>query len=314
MGMTVSETPGRASFRAVFCVAEFRALWAAQILSAAGDQLAKVAVTVLVYERTNSPVLAAITFAASFVPTFAGGILLAGLADRRPRRAVMLACDLVRMVLAAVMALPGLPLAVLVTLLFVITAIGAPFNAARAAIYPEILAGDRYVTGTAVTLTTFQLAQVIGFAAGGALTGLLGARPCLLLDAATFAVSALLVRAGVKARPAASVGAPRPAEALTGLRAGVKLVFSNPALRVPMLFGWLAATYNAPEGIAAPLARELGGGALATGLLLAAPAAGYSVSALAFSRLTDPPLRARLMGPLAIACCAVLLPMALRPD
>ena len=65
--------------------------------------------------------LAALTFAVSFVPNFIGGILLSGFADRLPRRAVMLACDLARMVLAALMAVPGVPLPVLVALLFLIT-------------------------------------------------------------------------------------------------------------------------------------------------------------------------------------------------
>ena len=52
-------TAQRATYREVFAVAEFRALWLAQLLSVAGDQLAKVALTVLVYDRTRSPLLTA---------------------------------------------------------------------------------------------------------------------------------------------------------------------------------------------------------------------------------------------------------------
>jgi MFS family permease len=310
----VSEVAGRTGYRVVFAVAEFRALWAAQLLSVVGDQLAKVALTVLVYQRTNSSLLAALTFAASFVPSFAGGVLLSGLADRLPRRAVMITSDLARMALAAGMAVRGVPLAVLVALLFVITMIGAPFKSARAAIYPEILAGDRYMTGTAVTLTTLQLGQVIGFAAGGAMTALLGARACLLIDAATFGISALLVRVGVAARPAAAASAVTKSSAVDGLVAGLKLVLGNPALRAPMLLGWLAAFCDAPEGIAAPFGRALGGGAAATGLLLAFPAAGYTVGALIFSRLLNADRRDRLMRPLSVASCAILILIALRPN
>ena len=47
-------------------------------------------------------------------------------------------------------------------------------------------------------------------------------------------------------------------------------MFTRPALRTPMLFGWLAAFYNAPEGVAAPFARQLHAGATGVGLLLAA--------------------------------------------
>src|ERR1700722_8212994 len=93
-GMGLAGTAERATYREVFAVAEFRALWLAQLLSVTGDQLAKGAVTVLVYDRTHSALLAAVTFAVSFLPAFIGGLTLSGLADRLPRRAVMIACDI----------------------------------------------------------------------------------------------------------------------------------------------------------------------------------------------------------------------------
>jgi len=301
------------TFRSVFAVGEFRALWLAQVLSVIGDQLARVALTLLVYDRTHSALLAAVTFAASVVPVFVGGIALAGLADRLPRRRVMIICDLLRAAGVLMMTVPGLPIAVLVILLFTVTMIGAPFTSARAALYPEILDGDRYVLGNAVTLTTLQLAQVLGFAAGGAIVGVFGAGPSLAADAATFAASALLIRIWVRARPV-----PRPPQAgrrsqRADLIAGVRLVFASPALRTPMLLGWLAAFYNAPEGLAAPLARSLGAGNAAVGLILAAAALGASVGAIAFSRLVRPSARLSWMRPLAIASCAVLVLFALRP-
>ncbi len=167
------------------------------------------ALTLLVYDRTHSALLAAVTFAASVVPTFVGGITLSGLADRLPRRAVMIACDLIRVVLVVVMAVSGMPTAVLVVLLFLVTLIGAPFLSARAALYPDILPGDLYVLGTAVTITTLQFAQVVGFAVGGAVVGLFGVRTSLLVDAATFALSALITRMWVQV-PAGRAGPGKP--------------------------------------------------------------------------------------------------------
>ena len=76
-----------------------------RLLSVGGDQLARVALTLLVYDRTHSALLAAVTFVASIIPEFLGGVLLAGLADRWPRRDLMIACDLTRAVLVTVMAL-----------------------------------------------------------------------------------------------------------------------------------------------------------------------------------------------------------------
>jgi MFS family permease len=298
----------------VFAVGEFRALWLAQILSVAGDQLARVALTLLVFDRTHSAFLAAVTFAASVVPTFLGGMVLSGLADRLPRRQVMIACDLIRVVLVVVMAVSGIPTAVLVVLLFLVTLIGAPFISARAAVYPDILPGDLYVLGTAVTITTLQFAQVVGFVVGGAAVGLFGVRTSLLLDAATFAASALITRVWVRSRSAAQARASHGSRLRGGVLAGVRLVFGNPALCTPMLLGWLAAFYNAPpEGVAAPLAASLGGGAVAVGLILASQALGSSVGMVMFSRLVPPAGRVRWMNPLAVATCSVLILFALRP-
>ena len=80
-----------------------------------------------------------------------------------------------------------------------------------------------------------------------------------------------------------------------------------------MLFGWLAAFYNAPEGVAVPLARSLGGGSATVGLVLAAEAFGAMVGSIAFSRLVTPGGRLRWMGPLAMAACGVLVLFAFHP-
>jgi hypothetical protein len=299
----------RATFRDVWAYREFRALWAAQMLSVVGDQLARVALTLLVYDRTHSALLAAVTYVASVVPEFVSGVVLAGLADRWPRRDLMIACDIARAVLVAVMALPSVPVVGLVGLLFVVTLVGAPFNAARAALYPDILAGDTYVLGTAVTFTTAQAAQVAGFGVGGVVVGIFGIHLSLAADALTFLLSAALTVAWVHRRPAAAQGTGHTGFSM----AGVRLVFGAAALRTPMLLGWLAAFTDVYEGVAVPLARELGGGAAATGVILASGALGTSVGAVAFSRFVGPQTRLRWMSPLAVAACALLAMFALRP-
>ena len=324
----------RATFRDVFAVAEFRALWAAQLLSVMGDQLARVAVTVLVYDRTHSALLAGVTFAASVVPVFVGGVALSGIADRRPRRQVIISADLASGALVAAMAVPGIPLAELILLLAAVTMVGGLFLAARAAIYPDILRGDRYVLGTAVTMTTFQFAQVVGFATGGIAVAFLGMRISLLTDAATFAASALVIRTCVRAHPVAPAGRASGAMSIREKVAGagaagpgrrdrpglaaeatacLRLVFSTPAMRTPMLFGWLCAFYEIPEGVAAPLARGVGGGAATVGLILAAQALGSTAGAIGFSRFVDPARRLKWTGPLAVVACAALVLFATDP-
>jgi MFS family permease len=293
-------------------VPEFRALWAAQILSVGGDQLARVALTVLVYARTGSALLAAAAYAASIAPQFLGGLLLSGLADRWPRRRVMIVCDLARVPLAALMAVPGTPTVVLIGLLCAVTALGAPFGSARAAIVPDVL-GDAFPLGTAITMTTYQAAQVAGFVAGGAVVGFFGARTAICIDAGTFLASAAIVALGVRHRPAPA--AVRAAAAKNGesLLATTRLLLSQRAVRVPLLLGLLSAAYNVPEAIAVPLARAAGGGPVAASVVMAAPALGAALGVTAVTMLVGPEMRQRMTLPLAFGACAILTAAALRP-
>src|SRR5215469_2144969 len=126
----------RATFRDVFGVREFRFLWSSVILSTAGDRLALVALTLLVYDRTGSPLLAALVYAAGYLPWVIGGLFLADLADRYPRRTVMVFCDAIRAVLVGAMVLPGMPVGALVALLFAATMFAPTFDSARASITP----------------------------------------------------------------------------------------------------------------------------------------------------------------------------------
>lgn len=301
----------RATFSQVFAIGEFRALWLALILSVAGDQLARVAMTVLVYQRTHSALLTALTYAMTFLPWVVGGIALSGFADRLPRRQVMIACDVARMVLVCLMAAVSLlgtvtSLWIMVALLFLVTLLDSPFKSARSALFPDILTGEKYVLGTAVTQMTFQVGMVTGFAFGGIVMAALGARPALLADAVTFAVSALLLTCWVRRRPAASrADHPSPRR---DMAAGMRLVFGDPALRALMLFGWLVTFYVVPMGLAAPYAARFHGLPLAvgTGLVFAANPFGTAVGAYLLGRRISPGSRQWLMRPLAIGSCAVL--------
>src|SRR6266568_2176594 len=254
-----------ARFRDVFAVGQFRILWLAHVQSRIGDQLARVALSVLVYDRTGSPAWTALTYAMTILPNLIGGALLAGLADRFARRAVMVIADVVRAVLVAVMALPGQPIPVLVALLFLVQLPYAPFSAARNAILPAILAGDRMVVGVAVLRTTDQLGLVLGIGVGAALVGGLGIQTTLVIDAVTFAVSAVLVSWGVRAhRPSGAGGPPgSPGMWWGSLRAGLRLVVADRRLRALVALACVNGCYIVPEAVAVPYAAQLHGGTAA---------------------------------------------------
>jgi len=87
---------------------------------------ALVALTLLVYDRTRSPLLTALAYAGGYLPWIIGGLFLAGLADRYSRRAVMVTCDMARAVLVTAMVIPGMPVLGLAALLFAATAFAPP--------------------------------------------------------------------------------------------------------------------------------------------------------------------------------------------
>jgi MFS family permease len=301
----------------LFAVREFRALWVSQVLSVCGDRLALVALTLLIYDKTRSPLLAAVAYAAGYVPYVLGALFLSGLADRLPRREVMVACDVIRMVLVAAMLFPRVPLDVLIALLYATTAVQPPFDSARSAVVADVVQGERYALAAATLQTTFRVAIVAGAAVGGLTVALVGARFALGVDAATFGVSALVVQCGTRARPAAMGANSRAGRAgsgaLTQLGAGIRLVFGDKALATLVMLGWLAAFYEFPEGIAAPYAGRLGGGPVAAGLLIASAQVGAAVTMPVLVRRVGPLTRLRWMGPMALCACAVLMLAILRP-
>src|ERR1700730_12274111 len=207
--IAVSSSPAqRATFRDVLAVREFRALWFSQILSAGGDRLALVALALLIYDRTRSPLLAAIAYASGTLPYLIGALFLSGMADRFPRREVMVICDVVRAALVAVMLVPRMPLDALIVLLYVGPSFEPRVDAARSAILRDMAQGERYALAAAIMQSTFLAMVVAGAAVGGLTVAPLGAPPALGFDAATFMVSALLIKFCVLARPAAAASVP----------------------------------------------------------------------------------------------------------
>ena len=133
--------PARVTFGEVFEIAEFRALWFAELLSIAGDQLARVALSILVFTGTGSATLTGLTYALTFAPSLLGGIFLTGFADRFPRRSVMATVDVLRAGLIALVAIPGQPFWTMCVLVGCVSLLNPPFKASQLALLPQVLKG-----------------------------------------------------------------------------------------------------------------------------------------------------------------------------
>jgi predicted MFS family arabinose efflux permease len=177
----------------------FRVLYIGQAVSLLGDGMVGVALAFGVLEVTDSASSLGIVLAARMIPTVA--LLLAGgvIADRLPRRAVMVAADLVRLVSHGLMAALLISGAAQVWSLAVLAAVNgagtAFFAPASTGLLPMLIPAGLLQQANALR----GLAQSVGMVAGPALSGLLvatsGAGTALAVDAATFAVSAAFLLA-----------------------------------------------------------------------------------------------------------------------
>ena len=297
----------RTPYREVLADREFRALWLADGLSVLGDQVARIAVALLVLDRSGSAFAASATYACSYLTWLVGGPFLSSVADRFRRRRVMVRCDLLRMVLIAALALPGVPLWSVFAVLVLVGLLSPPFEAARSSLLAELLTGERYVVGNALTNAVAQAGQFVGFVAGGAAVVAVGVQGALLANAGTFALSALLLTVRVRERPVARAAEPTAPGRWSEAGAGFALVARTPRLRGLLAWGVLSAgAVIAPEGLAVAVAHEAGRGAFAAGVLTASVPAGFLLGSWAVLRIPAE-RRERLFPLLVTMSCVPLL-------
>jgi len=305
------------SFRDVFAVSEYRAVYVGLLVSWLGDYLARAAITVLVYQQTSSVLLSAASFAVSYLPWLVGGPLLAALAERYPYRRVMVISDLIRMSMIALVAIPSLPIPIVLVVLFLGTLASPPSQAARSALLPLLLSRERVVVALAVNATTMQAVQVIGYFAGATIATALNPRLAIAAVAVAFGSSALIVLLGVRQRPAAASKAGR-SHLLRETGEGFRLVFGHRVLRaIALLVFTLTLFAIVPEGLAAAWAAQ-GNPDPATrgldqGMIMAAAPVGWVIGGLAVSRLASAATRQRLIKPFAILAPIALVPSLLAP-
>jgi MFS family permease len=305
-----------ATFGEVFASTEYRAIYAASALSWIGDYMAKAAVTALVFKQTGSVTASAATFAISFLPWVIGGPVLAALAERYPHRTVMIVCDVARAALIALLTTPHLPVPAMLVILFCAALLNPPFDASRSALLPRVLDGDRYVVGIAVQNSTGQAAQVIGYLAGAALAAM-HPRVALLIDAATFLLSALVIGLLVHGRAPLLSRAQRT-HLLKETAGGFRVVFGTPVLRAIAVTVLAMQLFTSPpEGLAAAWAHRAEHVAarwgLAQGLIMMGAPFGYFVGGLIINRFVGPERRTKLIRPFAVLAPVTLVPALLDP-
>jgi MFS family permease len=211
---------------------DFRLLWLANSASSVGDRIVRVALALFVIELTGSATDVGIVLAAYSLPLIVFLLLGGVIADRMPRHRLVVATDLVRFALHAVLALLIVAGEVRIWQLVVIGVLFATaeafFRPAVTGLLPQTVPEEEIQEANALRSMADNLAEFAGPALATLLV--LGWSPAAAfgLDALTFLYSAvLLIRVRPRERGLVAVPGTPPASVLADLRAGFAEVRSR---------------------------------------------------------------------------------------
>lgn len=309
---------GPSSYRAILGNNELVALLAARLLSGIGDQAARAVLALYVLAQSEGDaLLTALVLAVSYLPAVFGFAVLGSLADRFPRRSVMLVSDMVRAVVIGFLALAvsyESSYWLVFALLLIAEMFSAPAMSARSSMLPDAARTPAEYQAVVGLGSTFdQSVQVLGFVLGGVAVGLTSASFALLFDSVTFLISFLIVMAFVQHRPAAAPRGTSVRRIVRDMRSGLGTIIDNPPLRAVVLLLWAsAALLVATDAVALPYAASRSAEPWVATALLAATPAGAAIGSLVVARLAIG-RQIRLTFPLAIGSTMPMLLTAVEP-
>ncbi len=278
---------------------DFRLMWAGFFVSQVGTQMQVVAVAWQVYQLTGDPLALGAIGLARVLPIVVLGVFGGVFADVVDRRRMLLGTQSAMMLCS--LGLFYLTHAGLVTmpLLYAFCVLAgiatALSNPARQAMIPTLVPESALARALGLSVSSWQLATVLGPTVGGFVLASHGADVVYLIDAASFVamiVALLLIRPRGSAAPTTSVG-------LDALAEGFRFLWQTPILLGLMLADFLGTFFAGAMLLMPIFANELlDVGPRGLGLLFAAPAAGSALVALSIAVLGPPPLS----GATVLAC------------
>jgi MFS family permease len=279
------------SYRQIFQNASFRRFWFGFSFSVLGDAMTRVALTWFVYETTGSPEALGWLMLCYTGPIIAGGLLAGSLLDRFDRRMVMVADNLVRGLVVAVIpllyALGQLAVwqiyavAAVYGLLMMISLAGGP------ALVPSLVPRQQLATANALEMLSFTLGGVIGPMLAGALIAWVGAPNVVIIDAISYFAFALAL---AHTRLAGAPHAHQADAPVYHTGHAVRLLLTNKVLLATTLMFMAFNIGGGALAVCLPILadRVLGGGPELYGLLLGALALGEVLSAFLAGGLAPP--------------------------
>ncbi|MFE6092020.1 MFS transporter [Streptomyces massasporeus] len=292
------------SYRQLFHTPEFTPLFLASSANVVAQTISGLALSVLVFRATDSPLLSALSmFGPSLTQVLGATFLLSG-ADRLPPRSTLTGISLAFAAGTAVLAVPALPVWGVFAVLLVQGLVASLGGGVRWGLVNEILSKDGYLLGRSVFNMMSGVMQIIGFATGGVLVAVLSPRTGLLLAAALYVVAAAVIRLCLSPRPPRATG--RPSASAT--RRANALLWSSPPRRQVYLALWIPnGLVVGCESLYVSYAPD------SAGTLFACAALGMLAGDVLVGRALPPRLRPRLGFPLLLLLALPYVPFLLNP-
>lgn len=196
------------TYRELFGTREFTPLFLTGAARVAAQTVTGLALGTLIYDRTGSPLLAALAMFGPSLAQLIGATVLLSAADRLAPRATLAGLELVFAVGTAAQAIPGLPVWAAFAILTCTGPLAALGGGVRYGLLNEILPAEGYVLGRSVLNMSVGTMQICGFAVGGVLVAALSPRYTLLAGAALYLVAAVIARFGLSHREPRATGRP----------------------------------------------------------------------------------------------------------
>jgi MFS family permease len=298
-----------------FAVRNYRRYFFGQLVSLSGTWMQTVAETWLVLQLTRSGVAVGVAAALQFTPMLVGGAFGGLIADRFPKRRLLIATQtamaLPALALLALTVTHAIALWMLYLLIFARGAVNAVDNPARQAFLVELVGPDRLVNAVSLGSALVNGARTIGPALAGIVIATAGVEPCFALNALSFAAMIYALHgmddAALRSAPPASR---KPGQ----VRSGLRYVRSTPALWIPLALMAIVGTFTFNFQVLLPLLASFsfGGGASAYAALTTAMGLGAIVGAIANGARTR--VRPALLAGAAAVFGALVLLAATAPS
>lgn len=284
---------------------EFAALYTATCARGAASTVAGSALGTLVYGRTGSPLLAALSMFGSSLGQVVGATTLLSAADRLRPRSTLTSQSLLFALVTVVVALPGTPVTAILLIEVGLGVVSSLGSAVRWGLITELLPEDGYVLGRSALNMAVGAMQITGYAAGALLLRTLPVPDLLVLGAVLYTVAGLAIGRGIATRPARSTGRPSLRQTWKGNRA----LLCHRQVRTLLIASWVPnGLVVGAESLYIPYAGR------AAGVLFVSAALGMLVGDVLVGRVLTPAQRQHLATPMRLLLATPYLAFALHPS